>query len=64
MSQEKKYSHSLTTEVFATRFGVKGATVRRNFCVNGHFLGLKPIKLPNTRLLWPDTTPEELTERG
>lgn len=61
MSQKK---HSLTTESFAPRFGVKAATVRRNYCVNGHFLNLKPIKLPNGRLLWPDTTPEELTTEG
>jgi hypothetical protein len=64
MSQEKKYRYRLTTEALAGRFGVKAATVRRNYCVNGHFLGLKPIKLSNTRLLWPDTTPEELTKRG
>ena len=62
--QEKSHSYRLTTETFAARFGVKGATVRRNLCVSGHFLGLKPIKLPNTRLLWPDATPEEICEKG
>jgi hypothetical protein len=49
-----------TTNEIARRFGVKPDTVRRNFCVSGHFLGLQPLKLPNKRLLWPDIQPEEL----
>ncbi|KAB2891417.1 MAG: monooxygenase [Desulfobulbaceae bacterium] len=50
----------MPTHEFAARFGVKGDTVRRNLCVKGHFLGLKPLKLGNGRLLWPATTPEDL----
>ena len=52
----------IPTSAFASRFGVKPDTVRRNLCVSGHFMGLKPLKLPNSRLLWPDVFPEELTE--
>jgi hypothetical protein len=43
----------LTTEEFARGLGVKAHTVRRGLCVNGHYLGVRPIKLPNRRLLWP-----------
>lgn len=53
----------LNTNQFAARFGVKGETVRRNLCVKGHFLGVRPIKLPNRRLLWPDVTPEQITKQ-
>ncbi len=58
----KKY---IPTKKFAARYGVEDDTVRRNLCVNGHFLGMKPLKLANGRLLWPDITPDELVkERG
>ena len=43
----------LPTNDFAECFKVKGATVRRSYCVNGHYLGIVPKKLPNSRLLWP-----------
>jgi hypothetical protein len=52
------------TSDFAKRFGVKPDTVRRNLCVKGHFLGLRPLKLPNERLLWPDVYPEDLAKQG
>ena len=54
----KKY---INTNTIAGRFGMKGDSVRRNLCVKGHFMGLKPLKLPNGRLLWPDVTPEQVT---
>lgn len=54
---QKKY---IPSSEFAKNFGVKPDTIRRNLCVNGHFLGLKPIKLPNGRLLWPDVAPDQL----
>lgn len=55
---KKKY---IPTNIFADRFGVKGDTLRRNLCVNGHFLGLKPVKLPNGRLLWPNVHPDDIS---
>ena len=48
-TQAKAY----TTEEAASRLRNRPATWRRNLCVNGHFLGIKPLKLPNGRLLWP-----------
>lgn len=59
---EKKFR---TTSEFAEPFGVKGASVRRAYCVNGHYMGVRPIKLPNGRLLWPAVDPEEIaSEQG
>jgi hypothetical protein len=49
MPENKFYT---TTEV-ANLLRVQGNTVRRGLCVNGHYLGLNPVKGPNGRLLWP-----------
>lgn len=43
----------LTTEQLAEIFGVQPGTIRRGHSVDGHYMGLKPTKLPNRRLLWP-----------
>jgi hypothetical protein len=43
---------NLTTEKLAELVGVKPESVRRGYCVNGHYLGLVPVKLLNGRLLW------------
>ena len=42
-----------TTSEFADTIRVRPETIRRGYCVNGHYLGLRPLKLPNRRLLWP-----------
>jgi len=36
----------------AERLRIKPQTIRRSLCMSGHYLGLKPTKLPNGRLLW------------
>lgn len=50
----------LTTNEFTARLGVKGETARRSYCVNGHYLNVKPKKLPNGRLLWPGSEVDKL----
>ena len=55
--------YKVPTNEFATRFGVKGDTLRRNLCVNGHYMGIRPLKMPNQRLLWPDVQPEDVCEK-
>ena len=42
----------LNTKETAACFRVDANTIRRSLCVNGHYLGIKPKKLPNGRLLW------------
>lgn len=44
---------NFTTKELANLFKVRPGTVRRGFCVKGHYLGLRPCKLPNGRLMWP-----------
>ena len=43
---------NLPTKGAAQAFGVEGQTLRRALCVDGHYLGIRPVKLPNGRLLW------------
>lgn len=42
----------LPTEQLAALIGVKPATIRRGLCVDGHYLGLVPVKLANGRLIF------------
>ncbi len=43
----------ITTKQLSKMLGVNSDTIRRGLCVNGHYLGLKPIKMPNRMLMWP-----------
>jgi hypothetical protein len=39
----------IPSKEFAKKIGVQNQTVIRSLCVNGHYMGLKPLKLPNGR---------------
>jgi hypothetical protein len=43
----------LSTEEFARRLCIRAQTARAALCRQGHYYGIKPIKGPNGRLLWP-----------
>ncbi len=62
MNQEK--ADVLSTEQCATTLTVKPGTLRRAYCVNGHYLGLRPVKLPNGRLLWPTVEVKKIIEEA
>jgi len=44
---------AVTTESLAETIGVKPTSIRVRLCRTGSYFGLRPIKLPNGRLLWP-----------
>ncbi|MEF8709513.1 MAG: hypothetical protein V5B38_11775 [Candidatus Accumulibacter propinquus] len=50
----------LTTDEFAEWLRVKSQTIRAALCRDGHYLGLRPVKLPNRRLLWDAAAVERL----
>lgn len=50
-----------TTEAFAARLGIKPESIRAALCRTGSYFGIRPIKLPNGRLLWPADAVERLT---
>lgn len=52
--------YTTTTESLAVQCAVKPASVRVKLCRDGSYYGLRPIKLPNGRLLWPDDAQERL----
>lgn len=43
----------LTTEEMALGAKTKPSTIRTRLCKTGSYYGIKPIKLPSGRLLWP-----------
>ena len=46
----------LTTDEFAERYLVKPQSVRKQYSTKGSYFGIKPRKLPNGKLAWPDNT--------
>ena len=40
------------TAHFAALLGITPQTARKNYCLDGKCYGIRPIKLPNRRLLW------------
>ena len=51
-TQQKQDTSLLSTKEYAFLMHVESQTVRRSYCLNGHYMGLKPLKLPNGRLFW------------
>jgi hypothetical protein len=43
----------LTTAELSIVAKTKPSTIRTRLCKTGSFYGIKPIKLPSGRLLWP-----------
>jgi hypothetical protein len=54
---------SLTTDAMATAVGVLPQSVRKRYSETGTYFGLKPVKLPNRRLMW-DAEAVEMFLRG
>lgn len=50
----------ISTEDAARLLLVQPQTMRAAYCRHGHYCGLKPIKLPSRRLLWPAAEVERL----
>lgn len=50
----------LSTEQFAAQQLVEPQTVRKRYAANGSYHGVKPLRLPNRKLLWPCDTIEHL----
>lgn len=55
---------SFTTEQLAEQSQIKAQSLRAAFCRDGHWCGIRPIKLPNRRLLWPADAVNALLSGG
>ena len=53
-----------STEVLAEHLKIKPQTIRAALCRDGHYLGLRPVKLQNRRLLWDASALEALLLGG
>jgi hypothetical protein len=42
----------ITTEALADTMDLRPQTIRKRLSLTGSYYGLKPVKLPNRRLLW------------
>lgn len=60
----RAFSRKLDTSEAANLLRVRPQTLRRALCIDGHYLGLKPTKLPSGRLLWDSADLEALIEGG
>jgi len=47
-----------STEQFAARRHIKPASVISRYCRTGSYFGIRPRKLENGRLDWPDDSPD------
>ncbi len=53
----------LRTDEFASELRRASQTIRKAYCLTGHYLGIRPVKLGN-RLLWRIKDIAELLEGG
>lgn len=44
---------TLSTEQAAAALHIKPQTLRAALCRNGHYFGIRPLKLPSRFLAWP-----------
>lgn len=50
----------LSTADFAAQHLVEPQTVRKQYCVTGSYHGVRPLRLPNRKLLWPANSIDSL----
>lgn len=43
----------MTTQELADALGLKPQSIRKRYCETGSYFCLRPVKLPNRRLMWP-----------
>lgn len=54
----------ISTEQFAARRLVKPESVVSRLCRTGSYFGVRPTKLENGRLLWPDDEPTPAAKKN
>ncbi len=50
----------LTTEELAELLSIRPQSIRKRYCQTGAYFTLRPVKLPNGRLMWPADAIEKL----
>jgi len=52
----------MNTEQLAAALHLKPQSIRKRFCETGAYYCLRPVKLPNRRLIWPADSIEQLSK--
>jgi hypothetical protein len=55
-------SRPITTEELAALLSIRPQSIRKRFCQTGAYFSLRPVKLPNGRLMWPADALDKLAE--
>ena len=55
---------ALTTEELADALGVQAQTIRKQHSATGAYLGIRPTKLANRRLMWPADAVNQVLDRS
>lgn len=56
--------NSISTAAFAAQMQIKAESVLRRLSVTGSYFGIRPEKLPNGRLEWPENPRELLKNKS
>ncbi|KVT08462.1 DNA-binding protein [Burkholderia sp. MSMB1078WGS] len=51
----------ITTEELAALLSIRPQSIRKRLCNTGGYFNLRPVKLPNGRLMWPADALEQLS---
>ena len=54
-------ARTLSTEQAAAALHIRPQTLRAALCRDGHYFGIRPVKLPNRMLAWPVEAIERVT---
>lgn len=57
-------ARSYSTEQAAAALHIKPQTLRAALCRDGHYFGIRPVKLPNRMLAWPCEAIDRLLAGG
>lgn len=52
----------ITTEELAALLSIRPQSIRKRYCQTGAYFSLRPVKLPNGRLMWPADALDKLAE--
>lgn len=50
----------LSTEELAAQLTLRPQTIRKRYCQTGAYFSVRPVKMPNGRLMWPADALEQL----
>ncbi|QSN60451.1 DNA-binding protein [Caballeronia sp. M1242] len=50
----------LSTEELAAQLTLRPQSIRKRYCQTGAYFCLRPVKMPNGRLMWPADALEQL----